>query len=72
MAEGLGGQLSSGGLLGAVGDASSREGVNRAERGDKGPLDGEAVKGTAGGGGNSGKGWGESLSDGLAGGGGGK
>ena len=37
VAEGVGGQLSSGGLLGGVGDASSKEGVNRAERGDLDP-----------------------------------
>lgn len=34
----MGGQLSSKGLLGGVGDASSKEGVNRAERGDTGPA----------------------------------
>lgn len=36
IAEGVGGQLSSGGLLGGVGDMTSKEGVNRAERGDPG------------------------------------
>lgn len=36
LAEGVGGQLSSGGLLGGVGDMTSKEGVNRAERGDPG------------------------------------
>lgn len=36
LAEGVGGQLSSGGLLGGVGDTTSKEGVNRAERGDPG------------------------------------
>ena len=39
VAEGVGGTLSSGGILGGVGDLSSKEGVNRAERGDTGPLD---------------------------------
>ncbi|MDI1485426.1 MAG: hypothetical protein OHK93_000564 [Ramalina farinacea] len=34
IAEGVGGTLSSGGILGGVGDATSKEGVNRAERGD--------------------------------------
>jgi len=38
LAEGVGGQLSSGGLLGGVGDMTSKEGVNRAERGDTGPI----------------------------------
>ena len=37
VAEGVGGTLSSGGILGGVGDASSKEGVNRAERGDLDP-----------------------------------
>ena len=31
VAEGVGGQLSSGGLLGGVGDATSKQGMNRAE-----------------------------------------
>ncbi|KAK3167660.1 hypothetical protein OEA41_010787 [Lepraria neglecta] len=39
VAEGVGGTLSSGGILGGVGDMSSKEGVNRAERGDTGPID---------------------------------
>lgn len=34
IAEGVSGTLSSGGILGGVGDATSKEGVNRAERGD--------------------------------------
>ena len=36
VAEGVGGTLSSGGVLGGVGDMTSKEGVNRAERGDPG------------------------------------
>ena len=62
VAEGVGGQLSSGGLLGGVGDATSKEGVNRAERGDTGPLPKEEAK----------KGWGDTLSGGYLGGDGGK
>ncbi|KAL9131428.1 MAG: hypothetical protein Q9217_000642 [Psora testacea] len=38
VAEGVGGTLSSGGLLGGVGDLTSKEGVNRAERGDVDPM----------------------------------
>ncbi len=58
VAEGVGGQLSSGGLLGGVGDTMSKEGVNRAERGDTGPLNKE-----------DGKSWGETLTGGWLGGG---
>lgn len=36
IAKGVGGTLSSGGVLGGVGDMTSKEGVNRAERGDPG------------------------------------
>jgi len=62
VADAVGGQLASGGLLGAVGDASSKEGMNRAERGDTGPLDkGKLEEGQ--------KGWTESLSGGMVGGG---
>jgi len=39
LAEGVGGTLSSGGVLGGVGDFTSKEGMNRAERGDTGPFD---------------------------------
>ncbi len=51
VAEGVGGQLGSKGLLGGVGDASSKEGINRAERGDTGPLGkmGEGLQGLVGG-----------------------
>ncbi|KAG8528750.1 uncharacterized protein KY384_006437 [Bacidia gigantensis] len=34
VAEGVGGTLSSGGILGSVGDASSKEGVTRVEKGN--------------------------------------
>ena len=51
---GVGGQLDSKGLLGAVGDTSSKEGVNRAERGDTGPLNPAEAK-------KAQKGWGESM-----------
>lgn len=64
VAEGVGGQFSSGGLLGGVGDISSKEGVNRAERGDTGPIDKEELEKK--------KGWGESLTGGYLGGGSGK
>lgn len=46
----MAGQLKSDGLLGGVGDLVSKEGVNRAERGDSG-LGEKEVK----------KGWGESI-----------
>lgn len=66
LAEGVGGQLSSGGLLGGVGDMTSKEGVNRAERGDPGidqkeldKLSGQKKKE---------KGWTETLSMGYLGG----
>ncbi|KAL6721638.1 hypothetical protein ACLMJK_000742 [Lecanora helva] len=39
VAEGVGGTLSSGGVLGGVGDMTSKEGVNRAERADASSLD---------------------------------
>lgn len=54
MAEGVGGQFGKGGLLGGVGETTSKEGVNRVERGDTGPA----------------KGWGETLTGGVFGGGG--
>lgn len=58
----MGGQLGSKGLLGGVTDQASKEGVNRAERGDTGPLDTEQAK-------NAQKGWGESELNTLDGGG---
>ncbi len=60
VAEGVGGQFGKGGLLAPVGEGISKEGVNRAERGDTGPLDKEQAQ----------KGWTESLSGGMLGGGG--
>ena len=39
LAEGVGGQFSNNGLLGGMGNAASKEGFNRAERGDTGPVD---------------------------------
>lgn len=63
LAEGVGGQLDSGGLLGKVGDMSSKEGMNRAERGDTGPIDKQKIE-------QGQKGWGETLSGGMLGGGG--
>lgn len=68
LAEGVGGQLSSGGLLGGVGDATSKEGVNRAERGDPG-LDAKGLEGL-GKEKEREKGWTETLSMGYLGGGG--
>lgn len=65
VAEGVGGQFSSGGLLGGVGNTTSKEGVNRAERGDTGPIDKEDLGKKA----EGGKGWGQTLSGGLVGGG---
>lgn len=62
VAEGVGGQFAKGGLLAPVGEGISKEAVNRAESGDTGPLDKEkAEKGQ--------KGWTESLSGGMLGGG---
>lgn len=61
VAEGVGGTLSSGGVLGGVGDMTSKEGVNRAERGDLDPQKLEKKKE---------KGWTETLSGGYLGGGG--
>ncbi len=51
---GVSGQLKSDGLLGGVGDLVSKEGVNRAERGDSGLGEKEAVE-------KGKKGWGESI-----------
>ena len=61
----MGGQLGSGGLLGGVGELASKEGVNRAERGDTGPIDKKQLE-------KQQKGWGETLTGGMLGGGGGK
>ncbi|MCJ1393158.1 hypothetical protein MMC18_006030 [Xylographa bjoerkii] len=61
LAEGVGGQFSSGGLLGGIGDMTSKEGVNRAERGDTGPVDKAKLE-------KQQKGWGETLSGGFVGG----
>lgn len=66
IAEGVGGQLSSGGLLGGVGDMTSKEGVNRAERGDPGldPKELEKLNAQK----EKEKGWTETLSMGYLGG----
>ena len=48
VAEGVGGQFASGGLLGGVGDAASKEGVNRAERGETGLDEKEQAEGVGG------------------------
>lgn len=66
VAEGVGGTLSSGGILGGVGDLSSKEGVNRAERGDPGLGDVPGAKQAE----KEQKGWTETLSGGYLGGGG--
>ena len=66
VANGVGGQLDSGGLLGGVGDLTSKEGMNRAERGDTGPLDQKKLEEERK---KAGKGWTESLSGGYLGGG---
>ncbi|KAL8773523.1 MAG: hypothetical protein Q9209_001627 [Squamulea sp. 1 TL-2023] len=55
---GVSGQLKSDGLLGGVGDLVSKEGVNRAERGDSGLGEKEAIEKGKGG---QKKGWGESI-----------
>ena len=60
VAEGVGGQVASGGLLGGVGDKISKEGFNRAERGETGTEDAEKQGGS----------WTQSLSGGYLGGGG--
>ena len=61
LAEGVGGQLDSDGILGGVGDATSKEGFNRAERGDTGPIDKAEME-------KEQKGWSETLSGGYLGG----
>ena len=66
MAEGVGGQFSSGGLLGGIGDLSSKEGMNRVERGEMDPTKLEEVKKKE----QNQKGWTETLSGGYLGGGG--
>ena len=68
VAEGLGGQLASGGLLGGIGDMSSKEGMNRVERGEMDPSQLEEIKRKE----QNQKGWTESLSGGYLGGGGDK
>ena len=62
VAQGVGGQFGKGGLLAPVGEGISKEGVNRAERGDTGPFDKEQAE-------KAQKGWTESLSGGMLGGG---
>lgn len=57
IAEGVGGQFGSGGLLRGVGELSSKEGFNRAERGDLGPLEAKKLEEQKG----KGKSWGESV-----------
>ncbi|KAL2055055.1 hypothetical protein ABVK25_004877 [Lepraria finkii] len=64
VAEGVGGTLSSGGILGGVGDMSSKEGVNRAERGDTGPIDPSKLDAQK----QQQKGWAETISGGYLGG----
>ncbi len=66
VAEGVGGTLSSGGILGGVGDMTSKEGVNRAERGDTGRLDPKELEKM--GKKEQPKGWTETLSGGYIGG----
>lgn len=61
LTEGVGGQFSDKGLLGGVGELASKQGFNRAERGDTGPVDQAKVA-------QGGKGWGETLSGGYLGG----
>ncbi|KAL8716109.1 MAG: hypothetical protein Q9220_000014 [cf. Caloplaca sp. 1 TL-2023] len=53
---GVSSQLKSDGLLGGVGDLVSKEGVNRAERGDSGLGEKEALEKS-----KEKKGWGESI-----------
>ncbi|KAL9599616.1 MAG: hypothetical protein Q9219_003699 [cf. Caloplaca sp. 3 TL-2023] len=57
---GVSGQLKSGGLLGGVGDLASKEGVNRAERGDTGLGEKQALE-KAQEKQKKQKGWGESI-----------
>ena len=64
VAEGVGGQFSSGGLLGGVGDMSSKEGMNRFERGEMDPRKLEEIKKKE----QNQKGWTETLSGGYLGG----
>lgn len=64
IAEGVGGQLSSGGLLGGVGDMSSKEGMNRVERGELDPSQLEEIQKKE----KEQKGWTETLSAGYLGG----
>lgn len=63
----MGGQLSSGGLLGGVGDMSSKEGVNRVERGEMDPRQLDEIKKKEAE--KQSKGWTETLSGGYLGGG---
>ena len=54
----MGGQLEKGGILSPLGEGVSKEGFNRAQRGETGTEGAQ----------KQGKGWGESLSGGLVGG----
>ena len=48
VADGVGGQFGKGGLLNPVGEGLSQEGMNRAERGDTGPVDKSQAEGVTG------------------------
>ncbi|KAI4190943.1 MAG: hypothetical protein L6R41_000463 [Letrouitia leprolyta] len=58
---GVSGQFRSDGLLGGVGDLVSKEGVNRAERGDTGLGEKQAMEKAKEEGKKQKKGWGESI-----------
>ena len=69
LAEGIGGQFSNDGLLGGVGNMTSKEGFNRAEKGDTGPVDAKKAQEGGGGVGETVKGYGNTLTGGVLGGG---
>jgi len=69
VADGVGGQFASGGLLGGVGDAVSKEGINRTERGEP-QEQGKTWTDSATGAGQSVAGGASSLTGGMLGGGG--
>lgn len=70
VAEGVGGQFGKGGLLNPVGQAASDQGFTRAERGDTGPVDKNDAGQQGAGVGEKAKGWGNTLTGGMLGGGG--
>lgn len=64
IADGVGGQFATGGLLGGIGDMSSKEGMNRVERGELDPSKLDEIRKKE----QNQKGWTETMTGGYMGG----